>query len=103
MLQAVLVAVGDENLTKRLSRGELQELRHTTHIELIEQIIQQQDGLCPRMACQKSVLRQLERHEERLLLTLRAELTSGVLANGKQHIIAVDARGGVLIHKILLA
>jgi hypothetical protein len=50
MLQAVLVAVGDEYLTERIASREFEQLRHTTHIELVKEVIQQEDGLCSRMA-----------------------------------------------------
>jgi hypothetical protein len=38
-LKAVFVAVGDKYLTKYLASHDSEQLRHTTHIEFVEQVV----------------------------------------------------------------
>ena len=103
MLQAVLIAISDKNLSEIITSRELQQLSHTTHIELIEEVVQKQYRLSASVASKQRILRQLKCHKEALLLTLRAILTQWVLTNGEKDIVAMYARCGVLVDKILLA
>ena len=65
-----LVAVGDENLSEAFVRNDADQLFDPLHVELVEDVVQQQDGTVAAVCGDDVVLREFQRDEERFLLSL---------------------------------
>ena len=69
---ADLVAVGDEDLAERAAGDHRKQVADPCHVELVEHIVEKEGRGKAVGLLHDPVLRKLKRHQERLLLPLRA-------------------------------
>ena len=101
--QARRVAVGDQDLPESLVRDEADQLLDASCIEFVEEIVEEQNGFFAGRLGQEGILRQFQRDEEGLLLSLRAIFSQRIAANLQHQIIAVDTCRCKFIDQVLLA
>lgn len=102
-LQAHLVAIGNENLSELLARNHLDQLLHTSRIELVEQVVQQQYRSLALVLGNNLILSQFQRNKKRFLLSLRAIFSQWIAANFQSQIITMNATTRELIDQVLLS
>ncbi len=101
-MQPYLVAVGNEYLSELLACDDRQQLRHAVHVQLVEQVVEQQYRPLALTVGEYGVLSQFQSDEERLLLPLRAVFAQRIAANGEHHVVAVYAACGKAVCQIAL-
>ena len=94
-LNALLLGVGDEHLPKVVVAHQPDELHHPLVIELIEDVIQQQNGFVANLLIVIFKLGQTYGDHERFLLALRPELLQRVTVKAKFQVVLMDAHIGV--------
>ena len=88
-LDTTRLSVSDEHLTKAVASNKQHQLADTLHIQLVENIVQQQYGLSTQMHTHIFKLRQFQCQQKGLLLSLRAETLDRELAYAEFKIILV--------------
>ena len=101
-VEILTIGIGDKDLSEYVARNELHDVFDTIGIELVEEIVEQQDGGSIAMVGKEIILRQLEGYEVCLALSLRAYALHGVFAQRHLHIVAVYAMGGIAKYNIAL-
>ena len=101
-LNALLLSVGYEDLSKMVITHQTHKLHHTLVVELVEDVIQQQNGLVTNLLVVVFKLRQTDGNHERFLLALRAKLLQRMPVKEKLQVVLVNAYVGVTRIGILL-
>ena len=103
-VQVVAVGVRDEGLSELPAAHEPYNLFHPRGIQLVEDVIEEQDGSrAAARAVQELELGQLQGNEVRLVLSLAAFTLHGVAAQRHLQVILVDAVQGVAHGTVLMA
>ena len=103
LVEVPAVGVGDEDLAEGIARDQIDDLLHTLGIELVEDVVEQEQGrgLAAR-PLQEVELRQLQRDDIGLVLPLRALALDGIAAQRHLQLILVDAVERVAHDAVLL-
>ena len=99
---ALLLGVGDEHLTEMVVAHQTDQLHHTLVIELVEDVVQQQNGLVTNLLIVVLELCQTDGNHKRLLLPLRTELFQRMPVEVEFQVVLVDAHIGVTGTGVLL-
>ena len=102
-VQVAAVRIRDENLAKAVARHELHNLLHAPGVQLVEEVVQQEQRHRARRALQEVELRQLQRHQIRLVLSLRAFLLDREIAQQHVQFVLMDAPQGIAHDAVPLA
>ena len=85
------VGVGDEDLTELLASDELHDLFDAAGIELVEDVVEQQDGGAASIGAFEEVeLCKFQCNNEGFVLSLTAFSFDGMPAKGEDEVIAMD-------------
>ena len=95
------VAVGNEDLTETFAGHDADQLFDALHVELVEDVVQQQDRPNRTVAGYQIELGQLQRDEKRLLLSLGTVFAQRIVAEGHTQVVTVHAACSVLVRPVL--
>ena len=90
------MGVGNKNLTEAPVFDIIQDLAHAAGVQLIENIVEQEDGRIVFARKKHVGFGQSKSNEEGFLLALAAEFFDGVAVERKNQVVAMDAVGCVL-------
>ena len=90
-------------MAEGLPRYHLQQVLHPREIQLVEKVVQQQDGRIAGPFLHDFILRELERHQEGLLLPLAAAVADCMTVELEAEVVALQTRNGIAQGEVPLA
>lgn len=85
------LCVSNENLSEMVVADQTDQFHHALVVQLVENVIQKQNGLVANLLIVKLELSQAYRHDKRFLLALRTEFLQLMSIKFKLQIVLMDA------------